>query len=152
MKELHGSATAEVATPPGRCREFLADVERYPEWHPEVVRSVSVVERDGSGRATVVQAQLRAPGVPLRSDFDLRLAVEQSPDGVALTRIPHGSDDPERFAVHWLTPASPLGTRLQVDLRAELSVPRLVPLGGLGERFASGFLAAATDALGQDPA
>lgn len=51
------SATREVAAPPGVVLAVIADLARYPEW-AEGVRSVDILEVDGSGR-------------PLRARFDV---------------------------------------------------------------------------------
>ncbi len=149
MKELHGSAGAEVTAPRERCAALLADLERYSSWYPEVVRRVEVLERDSRGRARQASANLHVPNVPLIGDLQLLLSVEiASLDVVKLTRIAYGPEDPERFLVTWRLRDAGLGTKIEVGLDGILSVPRLVPLGGIGDGMASGFLAAAARALG----
>jgi len=147
MKELHGSATGVVAAPVEECAEFLRAVDRYPTWHPDVVRSVEVLERDGDGKPTRARGLLHVGVGPLVKDFNLILAVTlEGPRTVKLTRVPHGPGDDERFEVVWRLEEGG-GTRISLQLDANLSVPRLVPLGGIGDTMAAGFVSAATSAL-----
>ena len=124
-------------------------MERYPSWYPEVVEEVEVRERDDQGRATRAQTTLHVSYGPLVRSFRLLLAVVvERPSTVKLTRIPHDRSDQERFEVLWRLAESGPGTRISLELDANLSVPRLVPLGGVGDAMAEGFVAAATKALG----
>jgi hypothetical protein len=153
MKELHGAASATVAAPIERCFEFLGAVEDYPDWYPETVRSVEVVERDGEGRAVKARATLHVALGPLVRDFRLLLAVSRQPPGrIALTRIAHDRTDREEFEVSWrlregAQTSEGAQTEIGVTLDANLSVPRLLPVGGLGEGVAQGFVSAAARAL-----
>jgi hypothetical protein len=61
---------------------------------------------------------------------------------VRLTRLKHQPSDPERFEVVWRV-GSERPTRLELELAATLDVPRLVPVGGVGDRIAQGFIEAA---------
>lgn len=138
MKELHGTATAAVTATAKESFELLRAVEDYPRWYPEVVLEARVID---PGRA---RAKLHVVYGPLVRDFDLTLAViVREPEEVKLSRIPHDARDPERFEVSW-TIAD--GT-VTVALGANLSVPRLLPVGGIGESMASGFVEAAARAL-----
>lgn len=146
MKDLHGTATGVVAAGMGDCLTFLAAVDRYPSWYPEVVRAVDVLERDQGGQPTRVRTQLHLEEGPLVKDFDLVMAVVvQPPDTVRLDRT---SDKPSAtvFAVGWHLQAGQ-STRITVRLDASLQVPRFLPVGGLGDSIARGFLAAASRAL-----
>jgi len=137
-----------VAAPCERCVSLLADVESYSSWYPEVVRRVEVLERDSDGRARQARANLHVPNVPLIGDLQLLVSVEiDGPGVVKLTRLAHGPEDPERFVVTWRLQEARGGTKIEVALDATLSVPRLVPLGAIGDGMASGFLAAAARAL-----
>jgi hypothetical protein len=147
MKELLGSATGVVDVPVAECVEFLRAVDRYPTWHPNVVRSVEVLERDGDGHPTKAQAKLHVSVGPLNKDFNLTLAVTlEGPRTVKLTRVPHGPGDDERFEVTWRLEEGG-ETRISLQLEANLSVPRIVPIGGIGDAMAAGFVTAATRAL-----
>lgn len=148
MKELNGSATQLVMVPIEECFELLVAVEGYPRWHPQVVRSVEVVDRGDDGHATRARTALHVAVGPLTKDFNLLMAVVTvQPQTVTLTRIPHGPSDPEEFAVRWRLEAENSGTRIRLDIEANLSVPRLVPVGGIGAEMARGFVTAAAGTL-----
>jgi hypothetical protein len=144
MKELQGAASAQVSASVGECFALVEAIEEYPSWYPEKVKHVYVVERSHDGRPLAARAQLHAAYGPLARDFDLLLAVAAEPlDHVKLTRVPHDSYDPERFEVMWkIRPG-----RIDLELRANLSMPRLLPVGGIGVDMAQGFVGAAVRAL-----
>jgi ribosome-associated toxin RatA of RatAB toxin-antitoxin module len=148
VKELSGAASAVVGAPVEQCFALLEAVERYPVWHPEVVREVDVVERDGDGRPAKARTKLHVARGPLVKDFNLLMDVAaEKPESIALTRIPHGTDDHERFEVRWRLRAEGAGTRISLDVDATLSIPRMVPVGGIGDAMADGFVVAAARAL-----
>jgi hypothetical protein len=143
VKSLGGAASADVAAPPGRAFAVLADVELYQEWYPDVIRRVAVIERGGDGTATLADVTLSAPGLPI-GDLETRMRAERHPPrAVSLVRVPNEPGDAERFTVAWTIEAVGAGSRIAVRLDAVLPVPRLVPLGGIGDRMASGFVRAA---------
>jgi hypothetical protein len=150
MKELRGTATALPGASRSECIGFLAAVERYPSWYPEVVRSIDVLERDAGGNPSKVHAVLHLARGPLVRDFELVLAVDVAqPDAVALSRIANDASDRERFEVRWrvLSDGDSSTDLLLLELEASLSVPRLLPLGGVGDAIAGGFVTAANRAL-----
>ncbi len=144
MKELQGAASAQVSASVAECFALVEAIEEYPSWYPEMVKQVSVVERSPDGRPLAARAHLHASYGPLVRDFDLLLAVAaEPPDHVKLTRVPHEASDLERFEVMWkIAPG-----RIDLDLRANLSMPRLLPVGGIGADMAQGFVEAAARAL-----
>ena len=127
---------------------LLADAERYPNWYPEVVKSVEVLERDASGQPSKVRTKLHVQHGPITRDFDLTMSVDVEPQQgtVRLHRIPHEPSDGEKFEVNWSVNGSG-PTRISLDLAANLNVPRFLPLGGIGDTIAAGFVSAATRAL-----
>jgi ribosome-associated toxin RatA of RatAB toxin-antitoxin module len=147
MKDLHGTASASVAAPIEECFALVEAVDRYPSWYPDVVREAEILGRNGDGHPTRTRATLHASVGPFVKDFHLLLAVTvEQFSTVKLTRIPHDSSDPQRFEVIWrLQPGGE--TRVHLTLDANLSVPRLVPVGGIGDSVAAGFVAAAANAL-----
>ena len=147
MKELNGSASTGVSAPIEDCFALLIDLERYPAWYPETVREATVTQRDAGGHPSMVRTTLHASIGPLAHEFHLLMAVLSSrPTRVKLTRVPHDAGDRERFEVTWrLEPAA--GTRISVDLAANLSLPRLLPVGGVGDAMAGGFVRAAANAV-----
>jgi hypothetical protein len=148
MKELHGTASASVAAPIEECFALVEAIDRYPSWYPDVVREAEIVERNTDGHPTRARATLHASVGPFVKDFELLLLVtEEQLRTVKLNRIPHDRGDPERFEVIWhLQPGRE--TRIDLILNANLSVPRLLPVGGIGDSMAAGFVAAAATALG----
>ena len=147
MKELTGSAFATTTASLEQCFSLLLAVDRYPSWHGDVVTSAEVVERDAEGQPIRARAKLHVERGPLTKDFDLLMAVIADPfEMVKLSRIPHERGDPERFDVVWRMRGG-TSTHIRLDLAANLSVPRLVPLGGVGDGLAQGLVSAATKAL-----
>jgi hypothetical protein len=148
MKELTGSAVATTAAISEACLSLLEAVDRYPSWHPEVVKEAEVLERDAQGHPTKARAKLHVERGPLTRDFDLVLAVSIDPSGtVKLSRIPHEPTDKEKFDVIWRVEGGPT-TRIRLELAANLDVPRFIPLGGVGDSMAEGLVNAAARALG----
>jgi len=147
VKELTGTAFATTTASPEQCFSLLLAVDRYPSWHGDVVRQAEIVERDAQGRPSKARAKLHVERGPLTKDFDLLMAVNADPfEMVKLSRIPHEPSDQERFDVVWRMRAGQ-STHIRLDLAANLSVPRLVPLGGVGEALAQGMVNAAARAL-----
>jgi hypothetical protein len=147
MKELTGNASASTPASSEACLALLAAVDRYPAWYPEVVKSVEVLERDAQGQPTKARTKLHVQHGPITRDFDLVMEVKHDPRGVVrLSRIPHHGGDGEKFDVNWLVRETK-PTEIRLDLAANLDVPRFLPLGGIGDSMAGGFVSAATRAL-----
>jgi Polyketide cyclase / dehydrase and lipid transport len=148
VKELTGSASAATPAAPAEAMALLEAIERYPTWHPQVVKEAQVLERDADGHPTKARTKLHFEQGPLKRDFNLLMSVAVDPAGtIKLSRIPHEPSDPERFDVTWRVDGGNPSTRIRLDLAANLSVPRFVPLGGVGESMAAGLVTAATRAL-----
>ena len=102
VKALTGHADGTTPASHEQCLSLLEAVEEYPSWHPDVVKSVEVLERDDGGQPTKVQAKLHVERGPSTRNFDLTMAVQIEPPGtVKLSRIPHHGGDGERFDVFW---------------------------------------------------
>jgi ribosome-associated toxin RatA of RatAB toxin-antitoxin module len=147
MKRLRGAATAEVRAPIDRCFLLLADVEQYPSWHSELIRAVTVLERDERGLPTRASTTLHVAHGPLVRDFDFVLDVRlEQPELVELSRVPNNPADEEQLAMRWrLSGGGETGIELELDAR--LAVPRFVPLGSIGDVLAGSFLRAAVTRL-----
>ncbi len=144
MKQLTGKAQLDVSAPLEACYALLADVEHYGDWHPNVVRDVHVLDRSEDGLAAKAFATLHVALGPLAHDLPVTLAVERRPpQAVVLTRIPNEPDDPETFRAHWQLRRAGAVTQVGLDLVADLSLPRMLPLGPIGDAMAAGFVAAA---------
>ena len=147
MKTLHGEATVVVAAPIDECLELLEAIDQYTAWYPEVIREVEVLERNPQGNPRMARATVHVARGPLVRDLQLVVAVTSDSGGtVKLLRLPNEPSDDETFEVTWrLTEAD--GTRIELRLHGYLDVPRLLPLGGIGDSMAQGLVAAATRAL-----
>jgi Polyketide cyclase / dehydrase and lipid transport len=142
MRELTGTATERVAVARERCVAFLAAVDRYPDWYPAVVHEVDVLDRDGAGQATRARTKLHVMAGPIAKDFDLVMAVDvRRPDTVKLTRVSDSGSE-QRFDVTWRL-REDMQTRVELELYASINAPRFLPLGGIGDTIASGFVTAA---------
>lgn len=82
MADLEGSRSIEIAAPLERCFAIAADLDRVPEWHGAMT-AVDVLERDASGRATVVQSEMDASVTRVR--MRLRFSYDE-PVGLRWTR------------------------------------------------------------------
>jgi hypothetical protein len=150
MKRLSGHAEGICRASGTATVRLLRAVDQYPSWHYEVVRRVVVIERDVAGVPRMLETTLRFPVGPISVEAELTLALgAERPDRVTLTRLPNDPHDRETFVADWqLEPRGPEQTAIRLDLEADADVPRLVPLGDVGERLAQGFVDAAVAALG----
>src|SRR3954451_22529216 len=73
MGRLSGEASTDIAAPMQRCFDIAADVDRISEWQRGVAE-VTVLERDGAGRAAVAEivndAKVRTVKVRVRFEYD----------------------------------------------------------------------------------
>ncbi len=147
MKHLNGTARAGVSAPIEDCFSVLAALESYPSWYEEVVREVKVVEQGEDGLPLRAETKLHLAYGPISRDIDLLLAVKvREPGLVHLTHVPRGPASGASFDVTWRLQDGD-GTELEVELDANMPVPRLVPTGGAGDSFAAGFMKAAVTRL-----
>ena len=147
MKELHGSAFAAVDATPAKAMTLLEAVDRYPEWHPDVVYEVEVLARNDD-HPTRVRTRLHMARGPLVKDFDLVMSVASDRRRqIRLTKVQDVHSGPEQFEVTWLVEDTG-PTLIRLDLAANLDVPRFLPVGGVGDGLAEGFVAAALKELG----
>jgi uncharacterized membrane protein len=82
MADLEGTRSIEIAAPVERCFAIAADLDRVPEWHGAMKR-VEVLERDGDGRATLVESEIDATVARVR--VRLRFSYDD-PRGLQWTR------------------------------------------------------------------
>ncbi len=132
-----------MAAPLAQCLALVEAVDEYPRWYPDVVRSVEVFERDADGVPSRVQTTLHVSVGPVTKDFELPMTVARTPPAtVALAKI--GGD--AKFDVTWRL-SEGQGTLLELELDASVDVPRLLPLGDVGNSVAKGFVSAASAEL-----
>jgi len=135
-----------VGAPLEECLALVAAVDRYPEWCPDVVRYVEVLERDAGGQPRRVRMMIHVARGTLVKDFQLLLAIAvEPPRSVTLTRV---TDHPtnQEFTAVWLLREDG-GTRITLQLDAKRRVPACIPAGGIPDEIANGFVAAASRAL-----
>ncbi len=146
MRSLHGSASETAAAPLDACLAFLAAIDNYPNWYPEGVRKVEVLERDATGQPTRVLTVLHVEVAGFNRDFHLTMDVEIDPGRrVALKKVKADPSDPP-FDVVWNLRQGD-GTVIELEVDTALPLPRLVPLGGVGDSIARSFVSAARRAL-----
>jgi hypothetical protein len=139
-----------VVAPLEECFALVAAVDRYPEWCPDVVRSVEVLGRGAQGEPLRVQMVIHVARGTLVREFQLLLAIAAEPlRSVTLTRV---TDHPtnQEFTAVWLLRTDG-ATRIALQLDAKLRVPALVPAGGIPDEIADGFVQAASRALAAAP-
>ncbi len=125
---------------------LLEAVDRYPEWHLDVVQEVEVLARN-DGHPTRVRTKLHLARGPLVKNFNLVMAVASDRmRQVKLTKVRDVDSGPEQFEVTWLVEDTG-PTLIRLDLSANLDVPRFLPVGGVGDGMAEGFVAAAVKEL-----
>lgn len=105
-----------------------------------------MVRAAGVQAPPLAQITLHAALGPLERDFHLLLEVVTESQLVRLSRVPNEPSDPEELELTWRFTGEDV-TELAVEIDARLDVPRLVPLQGVGDTVAHGFLAAARRAL-----
>jgi hypothetical protein len=149
MKSISGRAEGACRASVPAVAELLRAVDRYSEWHPEGVRRIVVLERDGAGDPVILEVTLRAAIGPIARDVELRLEVSAAQaNRVTLTRLPNEPEDPERFVATWhLDRAGTAETTIRLELEADLDLPRLAPVGELANNLARAFVAAAITAI-----
>jgi uncharacterized membrane protein len=91
MGTLEASWSVDIAAPRERCYEIAADIEGAPKWQG-TLESVEVLERDGEGRALVVNTTSDATVKKVKSR--LRFSY-QPPGGITWEQ--------EKGEVKWLT-------------------------------------------------
>jgi carbon monoxide dehydrogenase subunit G len=71
MANLTGSSTAEINAPLADVWALVADVERAPEWQGGL-KSLSAIERDGEGHATLCESESDAKVRTIKSTVRFR--------------------------------------------------------------------------------
>ncbi len=147
MKRIEGRASTPVAAPAEKCFALLEAVGDYPAWTGELVPSVEVLEEDAHGRPTKARATIHIAQSPINRDLEVVLALSTEPiSAVRLSRVPHGPSDPERLKIVWgVRPGRE--TTIELEFRATVSLPSLLPLPGVGNTVAQSLLGRAKRAL-----
>jgi Polyketide cyclase / dehydrase and lipid transport len=127
------TARAGVGATPARCRERLADVEGYPRWS-SLIRSA-----ERSGERIRIRAEL------LGVSFEMVCELEVDEERVVLRRLPHDSEDEERFEAAWAL--APGEVELQVRAALDAPGPARLIRGRVEKRLTDDLLADFTRSL-----
>ncbi len=148
MKNLYAIADGTTSASLERCFELLAAIEDYPRWYPSGIVSAESLAHDDAGLPTRARAILFLGHGPLVKQFPLDLSViTRHLDSVELHRLPEHPRDDETLSVAWKLSGDGRVRRIEVEMRARLAVPRFLPVGGMADSLARGFLEAAIGAL-----
>jgi uncharacterized membrane protein len=71
MANIRGERSVEIDAPLQRCYDIAADLDHAPEWQ-ESLKDVEVLERDGEGRATLVETESDAKVKRVRARLRFR--------------------------------------------------------------------------------
>jgi ribosome-associated toxin RatA of RatAB toxin-antitoxin module len=143
MKDLSASASGRTDASVDDAYGLLSDFESYPDWFPEGVKSIQVLERDPDGHPRRLQAKLHTSSGPVQRDFDMQMTtVLRRAEVVELRRVPNQNRDREEMTVSWRLTNGPQ-TLVAVALRARMDLPGFLPVGGLAQGMADRFLQAA---------
>ena len=135
MREFHGEAAEVVAAPVEECFALVAAVDGYPDWCPDIVRDVVVLDRGADGQPSNVRMHMRIARAGIIREFDLLLAIVVEPPGtVTLTRLTDHPTEQEFNATWALRPTG--STEVALALDAKLRVPRYVPAHGIADAIA----------------
>jgi ribosome-associated toxin RatA of RatAB toxin-antitoxin module len=117
---LSGEVSIEVDAPAQACFDLVAELDRYPEWQTQV-REATVLERDGDGRALVVETVSDAKVRTLR--YRLRYAYDP-PHGMSWTYV--DGDIKDLNGAYRFEPLE--GGRTRVSFRLEVDPGRRLGL------------------------
>jgi hypothetical protein len=105
------TARAQVAAPPARCLERLADVAAYPSWSSLIRASERIGER--------VRLRAELLGV----SFEMDCALELGDNRAVLKRLPNDPQDEERFEATWTVAPAGQGAAVSLHVAAALDAP-----------------------------
>jgi uncharacterized membrane protein len=71
MANIRGERTVEIDAPLQRCYDIAADLDHAPEWQ-ESLKDVEILERDGEGRAALVETESDAKVKTVRTQLRFR--------------------------------------------------------------------------------
>jgi len=122
--------TTVINAPVQSCFDTLVDFERYPEWAGDL-KQAQVVERDGEGRAQVVE--FRAAAMGRSTTYRLRYSYDGAPHRLAWV-LESGDLERELDGAYQLREAE--GDPHSTEVVYELSVDLVLPIPGFVKRRA----------------
>ncbi len=72
-REFHGEATEVAAASAEKCFALVATVDRYPDWCPQILREVEVLDRGDGGQPSRMRVRMRVARGAISSGFELCL-------------------------------------------------------------------------------
>lgn len=117
----HALERTEINAPPARCYEVARDIERYPDWAPQL-KEATVVERDAEGRPSLVA--FRAAMMGHSTSYTIRYDYTEAPRRLAWKLVE--SDVARKLDGYYdfaPIPGSPERTDVTYELEAELRLP-----------------------------
>jgi ribosome-associated toxin RatA of RatAB toxin-antitoxin module len=151
VRDFHGQAAGIARASLDEAFALVAAVDRYPEWCPDVVTDVEVLERAEDGSASKVRMRIRVQRGTFAREFDLYLVVVAEPP--ATVRLARVTDHPtnQEFDATWSLTEAQDGTRIALVLDAKLRVPWYIGAHGIPDAIAGAFVSDATRALSAAP-
>jgi ribosome-associated toxin RatA of RatAB toxin-antitoxin module len=114
----------EIAAPPDRVYAIARDVERFPDFMPDVQR-ITVLEASEDGRRQVVEWVGLIPTVRLTVKWTEE---DHWDDGERTCRFIQVKGDFTEYAGEWRFDPEGDGTRFTSEVRYELEIPTVGPL------------------------
>ena len=150
MKRLEPDPVERVVdAAPADVYAVVDDVEAYPEWMTGV-ESVDVNERGPDGRVSLARIHMELPIPLVKGAFAFTGAIDRTPPSrVTLRRKPSKAGDEQSLTVDWRLSPEGSGTRVRLEMEANVDVPRFAPLGGAADSMATGFADALVERLGR---
>jgi ribosome-associated toxin RatA of RatAB toxin-antitoxin module len=146
MRDFHGEAAQVTPASLDDSFALVAAVDRYPDWCPDAVRAVDILERGADGYPSSVRMRMHIAYGAIVRDFNLYLSIGVEPPAtVKLRRFTDHPTNQEFHATWLLRPAG--DTRIELQLDAKLRVPPHIPAGGIPDAIAEGFVSAACRTL-----
>jgi ribosome-associated toxin RatA of RatAB toxin-antitoxin module len=151
VKELQGSASAEIELPAEDCFALVASIDRYPGWF-EVIRAVEVLKRRRNGLPSLARVELHVPQSPFGTDFELLVLIDgELPEAMQFTKLPADAADQDRLELIWRLRENG-NTEIEFEFDAAVSfVPGYLPVGSAGDAIAEAILNATAAVLTPDP-
>ena len=128
----HALERTEILAPPARCYEVARDIERYPDWAPDL-KAANVVERDEEGRPSLVA--FRAAAMGHSTSYTIRYNYSEAPRRLAW-KLVEGDVARKLDGYYDFAPVS--GKPDRTDVTYELEVELRMPLPGFVKRRAEG--------------
>jgi hypothetical protein len=111
-----------IGASPQACFDVAVEFERYPEWAGDI-KEVTVIERDGDGRARIVR--FRTAGFGRSTSYELQYDYSRAPEVLSWIEVAGDLTSKLDGAYHFAptTAGDREGTEVTYHLEAELKIP-----------------------------